>query len=207
MRLILVRHGESTWNRDGKFLGKSPVDLTETGLAQARHVARATASLNPSVLYSSVLLRTMTTAEQISRQVSLPVLPLDGIEEIDLGDLEGLNSGALRGEYAYISEQWRKDPSKACFPNGESMIQLQQRVQAALDSIQQCHPQDTVVAVSHNFPIRIMLLRHLGLPLSRFHRTRVDLGSITILESKPGLKQVVRVNDTCHLPEDLLRPG
>jgi len=207
MRLILVRHGETPWNRDGKFLGKTPVDLTDVGLDQARHVATATASLNPSVLYSSVLLRTMTTAEQISGQVSLPVLPLEGIEEIDLGDLEGLDNAALRGEYAYISEQWRTDPSKTCFPNGESMVQLRKRVQGALDNLQRRHPEDTVVAVSHNFPIRVMLLLYLGLPLSRFHRTRVDLGSITILESKQGLKQVIRVNDTCHLPDNLLRQG
>ena len=87
------------------------------------------------------------------------------------------------------------------------MVQLRKRVQGALNNLQRRHPEDTVVAVSHNFPIRVMLLLYLGLPLSRFHRTRVDLGSITILESKQGLKQVIRVNDTCHLPDNLLRQG
>ena len=61
-----------------------------------------------------------------------------------------------------------------------------------------------IVAVSHNFAIRTVMCRFLGLPLSQFHVLRVDLGSISILQSRPGFRQVVSINDRCHLSHDSL---
>ena len=87
MRIVLVRHGETAWNAEGKFQGQSRAGLNENGFRQARQIARAIAPMGPTALYSSPLPRTLMTAEEISREARIPVEPLDGIQEADLGEL------------------------------------------------------------------------------------------------------------------------
>ncbi len=204
MRLILVRHGETEWNRGGRFQGQSSVGLNQRGLAQARQTADALVPMKPSVLYSSPLPRTLSTAQEISRKLSLPVAPLEGIKEVNLGELEGITGEEMRSRYPQIYSAWREDPSDVVFPGGESMRQLQERAWQAVEGIERAHPEEVIVAVSHNFAIRTVMCRFLGLPLSQFHVLRVDLGSISILQSRPGFRQVVSINDRCHLSHDSL---
>ena len=111
MRLILVRHGETEWNRGGRFQGQSSVGLNQRGLAQARQTADALVPMKPSVLYSSPLPRTLSTAQEISRKLSLPVAPLEGIKEVNLGELEGITGEEMRSRYPQIYSAWREDPS------------------------------------------------------------------------------------------------
>ena len=205
MRLILVRHGETAWNKEGRFQGESLVGLNQRGLTQARQVARALASMKPAALYSSPLPRTLMTAQEISNELSIPVVALEGIKEINLGDLEGITGQEMRKDHAEVWNAWRKEPSQVVFPGGESIEQLQERAWRAIEDIERSHREEKVVAVSHNFAIRAILCRFLGLPLSRFHMLRVDLGSISILQTRSGARHVVTINDKCHLSKDGLR--
>lgn len=203
MRIVLVRHGETAWNAKGKFQGQARVGLNEIGFQQARQIARAIASMRPTALYSSPLPRTLMTAEEISREVCIPVEPLDGIQEANLGELEGITGQEMRANYSQVYAAWRKDPSEVVFPGGESMRQLRERAWRAILYIQKAHSVGgLVVAVSHNFAIRSILCRFLGLRPSRFHRLRVDLGSISVLESNSRSHQVLTINDKCHLSPD-----
>ena len=202
MRLILVRHGETAWNKEGRFQGQSPVGLNQRGLSQARQVANALVPKKPTALYSSPLPRTFMTAQEISRAISIPVVPLDGVKEINLGELEGITGREMREQYARLYATWRTDPSRVVFPGGESMTGLQERAWHAIEGLEKAHPDEVVVAVSHNFAIRVTLCRFMGLPLSQFHRLRVDLGSVTVLQAGSRYRQVLSINDKCHLSED-----
>ena len=204
MRLILVRHGETAWNKEGRFQGQSVVGLNDRGIMQARQVAKALLALKPTALYSSPLPRTHMTAQEISRELSIPVEPLDGIKEVNLGELEGITGQEMRQQYAQIYDAWREDPSGVVFPGGESILQLQERAWNAIGDIEKAHREDAIVAVSHNFAIRSILCRFLGLPLSRFHLLRVDLASITILHSNSRFRQVLTINDRCHLSQEVV---
>ena len=84
MGLILVRHGETWWNRKGRFQGHGQVGLNELGYRQARRAAVALRNTKPAALYSSPIPRALMTAGEISRKLSLPVVPLDGMKEIGL---------------------------------------------------------------------------------------------------------------------------
>ena len=202
MRLIIVRHGETAWNKEGRFQGQSLVGLNQRGVEQARQVAKAILPMQPTALYSSPLPRSLMTAEEISRELSIPVVPLEGIQEVGLGELEGITGPEMRAQYPSFYTAWREDPSSVVFPGGESMTQLQHRACRALEVIEKAHAKDVIVAVSHNFAIRTILCCFLGLPLSRFHRLRVDLGSITIVHTDSRRQQVVTMNDKCHLDQD-----
>ncbi len=205
MRLILVRHGETAWNKEGRFQGQSLVGLNQRGAAQARRVAKALLPTKPTALYSSPLTRTLMTAQEISQELSIPVVPMEGIKEINLGELEGITGQGMRTQYPQVYAAWREDPSDVVFPGGESLRQLQERAWSAIKGIEQTHPEDVVVAVSHNFAIRAILCRFLGLPLSRFHLLRIDLGSISVLQANSRLRQVLTLNDRCHLSQDELQ--
>jgi len=202
MRLILVRHGETSWNRLGRFQGQGQVGLNDLGYRQACRAAGALRSVKPAALYSSPLPRALMTAEEISRELSLPVVPLDGMKEIALGDLEGITSKTMRAQYSQLYTAWRHAPSSVTFPGGESLEQLQDRAWSAFEYIGKTHPDDIVVAVSHGFAIGTILCRFMGLPLSQFHSLSVDLGSMSIIQTNSRSHRVVAINDRCHLDGD-----
>ena len=202
MRLILVRHGETPWNKEGRFQGQSQIGLSEYGIMQARRIPKALLPMKPEAIYASPLTRTLMTAQEISRGLSVSVTPLEGIKEANLGKLEGITGHQMRTQHADIYNAWREDPSDVVFPGGESIRQLQDRAWRAIEDVEKTHRDGTVVAVSHNFAIRAILCKFIGLPLSRFHMLRVDLASVSVLQSTSRSRQVITINDRCHLSHD-----
>ena len=139
MKALLIRHGETDWNKSGKFLGQYDVPLNDRGLAQARETAEAVAADGPDALYSSPLARTMRLAEEVSRLTALPVNPMPGLKELDLGDMEGLTGAELRERWPDFFSEWRKDPGPVLMPGGESLAQLQDRAWSAFEEIEALH--------------------------------------------------------------------
>ncbi|MEK7814960.1 MAG: histidine phosphatase family protein [Chloroflexota bacterium] len=200
MKLFLVRHGETEWNKLGRFQGQQDIALNERGLAQARETAEVLAALKPTALYSSPLYRTMQVAEEISRAVELPVIKEEGFKELDLGDLEGVTGQEMRERWPQVYAAWRNKPATVVMPNGESLAQLQKRAWGALLNLEKSHTEsDILVVVSHNFAIRCIIAKLLGMPLSRFHRMALGLSSICTLESNEAGRRLVCYNSTCHL--------
>ena len=184
MKIYLVRHGETQWNKLGKFQGQVDVALNQRGLAQAGDAARAALTWRPAALYSSPLRRTMQVAEEVSRKVGLPVTVDPRLMELDLGELEGATNQQMREEWAQVYRSWREDPGATVMPGGESMVQLRERVWQSLLEVEETHWEDeAVLVVSHNFAIRCIISQLLGIPWSHFHQTYLDLGSLCTIES------------------------
>jgi broad specificity phosphatase PhoE len=204
VKLFLVRHGETEWNKLGRFQGQNDNSLNELGLAQARDTARAALSWKPAALYSSPLYRTMQVAEEISRLVGLSVIPDPRLKELDLGELEGVTGEEMRTGWPKVYQTWRNDPQTVMMPGGESLVQLQERIWQALQSLENAYYQgDVIVMVSHNFAIRALCGKLLGLPLSHFHRMYLSLGSVSTMEKISLGWCLFTYNSTCHLsPEN-----
>ena len=168
-------------------------------MSQARRVGRALRSREPTAIYSSPLPRALKSAEMISRELSLEVTQVEGLMELDLGELEGITGPEMRERYRWVFDAWREDPSQVTFPGGESLGQLQARAWKVVEEIEKAHPDGVVVAVSHNFAIGTVLCRLLGLPLSQFRCLQIDLGSITTFETNPNSRYLMSFNDLCHL--------
>ena len=200
MKFLLVRHGETEWNKLGRFQGQQDIALNELGLAQARETAQELAALKPTALYSSPLYRTMQVAEEISRAVGLTVIKEEGFKELRLGDLEGVTGQEMQKRWPQVHAAWRNKPATVVMPNGESLAQLQARAWGALLKLEKYQEEsDLVVVVSHNFAIRCIVAKLLGMPLAHFHRMSLSLSSICTLESNKRSRRLVCYNSTCHL--------
>ena len=198
MRLILARHGETAWNREGRNQGRSTTGLNAEGLRQARNLAQSLRKIPISAVYSSPLSRAMQTAQAVGQTLSLPVTPLDGLMEMDLGSLDGLTNLEMHRNFPHLLDLWRKDPSSMQMPGGESLKDAQQRAWRTLEDIRQETREGHAVAVTHNFVIGVIVLRALGLPLSAFQRIRIELGSFTTLEHVRNRWQLISLNETLH---------
>ena len=208
LKLILVRHGETRLNKDGRIQGVNSVPLNNKGRAQAQAVARALEKDLPFELYTSPLTRALETAQIISETVRVPPKPLKELEEADAGDLEGLTGEEMRRRYPEFVKRWAQDSGTAQMPGGESLLQVQERAWWAITEFMLNHPNDTVVAVTHNFTIQTVVCKVLEMPLSYSRRLRQDVGAITRLELSDSQSTLVSLNETWHLtPLDDLHGG
>ena len=200
MKLFLVRHGETAWNKLGRFQGQEDTPLNPRGRAQARETAIASVAWQVTALYSSPLCRTLETAQEISRLVGLPVVPQEGLKELALGELEGVTGEELRRGWPQVYQTWRSDPGAVVMPGGESLGRLQERAWQVVSELEQAHGEDDVlVLVSHNFALRAIVAKVLGMPLANFHSMSLALGSIGVIESDARGRRLVTYNSTSHL--------
>jgi broad specificity phosphatase PhoE len=199
MRIILVRHGETLWNREHRCQGKTDTDLTLLGLKQAEELAQRLGQEQLAAVYSSPLKRARQTAQLIAQLHRLPVEIRAGLREMDQGGLEGKTFVELREEYGEFMERWREDPAGVRLPGGESLDELQQRAWAEIERIRQEHPQGQVVVVGHQMAIITIICRFLDISLTHFRRLRQDLASLSILEYGERGPALVRLNETNHL--------
>jgi probable phosphoglycerate mutase len=199
-RIVLVRHGETEWNREERFRGRIDVDLNETGRAQAEACARAIAARwAPSAVYSSPLSRAVHTAEPIARRCGLAVQRLEGLTDIDYGEWHGLTPEDARARWPDLTEAWLRTPGRVAPPGGESLGVVQARALAAVEQLARTHADDTVVAVAHTVVNRVLLLAAVGADLDAFLRLGQATGAINVLEAGGPVLRAVAVNDTCHL--------
>lgn len=199
MRIILVRHGQTDANKEGRFQGASDAPLNNLGLSQAEALARRLSSEPLDAVYSSPQARAMHTASPIARTHSLAIDTVQDLRELDIGELDGLHGPDLKERYPHILEQWRANVGALTMPGGESIVGLQKRAWNAILHIRDNHPEGTVVAVSHNFAIQSILLKALGMDLRNFQRIRQDLAAITELDFTNGEPVLRSLNDRCHL--------
>lgn len=159
MRLIWVRHGETLENGQGKYLGHSDTPLAENGIAQAYRLARrlSRAIQPPAAIYTSDLRRCRQTAEVIARQWAMKPQIAPALRELSFGDWELLTYGQLMQTDPERATRWYDDPFSHKPPNGESLRELGQRVDAWLGSLQAASSSGepkTIVLVSHGGVIR-----------------------------------------------------
>jgi broad specificity phosphatase PhoE len=203
-RIILVRHGQTEWNRVERFRGRADVPLNQTGLAQAEATGkRVAAEWHPSAVYSSPLSRSVTTAEAIARHFNLEVQVHPGLADIDYGEWQGLSPDEARQRWPEQIDLWYNQPHLARILGGETLDGLRQRLMKTVSELVQRHPKDTIVAVSHTVTNRVILLAALGLGNERFWHIRQDTCAINVIDAEGDDFVVVSLNDTCHLRNKL----
>jgi len=181
-RFVLVRHGQTEWNRVERFRGRADIPLNETGVAQAKALALRLASWAIAAVYSSPLQRTRATGKAIARQLGLEVEPLEGLIDIDYGALQGLTPEEAEQRYPDIYRQWLREPHLVHFPQGESLAQLRERVLESLPELAESHQGETVVLVGHKIMNKVLLCAVLGLDNSRIWQIEQDEAALNIFE-------------------------
>jgi broad specificity phosphatase PhoE len=198
-RFILVRHGQTEWNRVERFRGRADLALDETGRRQAEAAALRLKGEQIAAIYSSPLKRTIETASILARQLKLPVQPFEGLLDIDFGSWQGLSPEEAAQQDSQLYQKWLEHPHEVRFPHGESLDIVRQRVVSGVEDVASKHNDQTVVLVSHKVVCQVLMCAMIGLDNSHFWQVRQDVNAINIFELRDGAPLVMLVNDTCHL--------
>lgn len=199
-KFILLRHGQTEWNRVERFRGRADVPLNETGFQQAEATSkRIAAQWQPVAVYASPLSRAMKTAETIARPFQLSVTPLAGLVDIDYGLWQGLSPAEVGKRWQQELNAWYNAPHTIRIPGGESLADLRLRGMEAINQLAEQHGGETIVLVGHTVINRVILLAVLGLGNERFWRLHQDTCAINVFEKEGEDFIVVSLNDTCHL--------
>lgn len=202
VRMLLVRHGESEWNRSSRYAGQQDVPLSALGREQARRIARRLAGESITGIYASPLQRARETASIIGQRVNVPVMLEPGFSEIHHGAWEGLTTVEVGSEFPDEYARWRVEPHTVEMPGGETLADVAGRSQATLARIIERQCDGLFVICAHDAILRVLVLRCLGLGLEHFWKWSFENASLSILESCDDERQTFRLvclNDTTHL--------
>ena len=199
LRLVLLRHAETDWNRERRYQGVLDIGLSETGRAQAVSAARLLAPRPFAAVVSSPLSRARSTAEAIAAGRGLTVRVDDAFSEMGFGTWEGLTIDEVRAQFPDAARAFRETPHATRVPGGESLDEVRDRALRGLARLRAEHEGETVCVVSHGVTARVLILEALGLGLDRVWSLHVSPTGISELEFRDDWSAVHRMNSLVHL--------
>jgi len=206
--LLLVRHGQSTWNREHRIQGQLDPPLSEEGRRQAELLGHRLAGRRLAGFYSSDLKRAFETSQAIEAMTGFVAVAVPGLREIFLGEWEGLRSEEVAQRYPDAWVRWSEEPDWDLVPGGEGTEHFETRVAAALDAILERHAHGDVLLVTHGGVIQVALHRVAARPSRGLFPFKIQNASLSVLEKGDGRMIIGGVNDTCHLEPAFVRaPG
>lgn len=190
-RFVLVRHGETDYNRDGRWQGSGvDVPLNQTGREQMVVVAERLAERygrgGLAALYTSDLARASESAGILARRLRLEPRALPDLREMSHGEWEGWRKSEILARYAEEYHAFEADPLNVRRPGGDSYGDLAQRVWPAMEELAVRHRGERIVVVSHGGPIRLVLSRALGRPLTERHAFGVENAAWFEVQERAG---------------------
>ena len=197
--IYLVRHGQTAWNKEEIFRGRTDIPLDETGLKQAELVGQYFKGMEIQAIYSSSLSRAWETAEKIAEFHDLKVQPLRGIIDMSFGNWEGRPHQEIRESDKETYRQWVETPHLVRLPGGESLDDVRVRAMAALEEIIRKNSGKTLVFVSHRVICKVLICAILGLDNSHFWQITQDTTAINLIQHRNGKYFLSLMNETCHL--------
>jgi probable phosphoglycerate mutase len=177
--IVLVRHGETDWNRDNRFQGHADIPLNDAGRAQARELVLELGGEGFQAVYSSPLLRAYETATILAEDLQLEVEPMQDLMEVDVGSWSGLTRVEVEALFPDGFRRWLDYDHG--WDDGETYEALGARTVAGLRRIATAHPDTTVLAVTHGGPIRSALAAADGVPFGEARRSIHVLGNCAVV--------------------------
>ncbi len=208
-RLLLVRHGETDWNRQGRFQGQIDIPLNANGLAQAQAAARFLDGVSLQRAYTSAMARPRQTAEAILRvHPDVPLTSLQGLVEIGHGLWEGRLESEIAEGWSELLARWKRAPHTVQMPEGENLQQVWDRSVACWNRIAaSLDPAETALVVAHDAVNKTILCALLGLSPADIWMVKQGNGGVTVIDVPPALSEghgvplpvVSCLNLTAHL--------
>lgn len=180
-RVVLVRHGETLWNRRGVYQGWRDAPLSPLGYEQAHRLAEALARVPLDAAYTSPLGRARETAAALLDGRGVDAVEEPALRELRYGTWEGLEPAVRRAGWGDLEARWAADPWSVAPPGGESLTALSVRVLPAWEAIVARHAGGTVLVSAHGHVNRVILLHALGLPPTAFWDVAQPNGAATLL--------------------------
>ena len=203
-RIILVRHGETDWNKEGRFQGQIDIPLNETGKNQAQKASNFLKSIDFNKAYSSSMSRPLETAKIIlGKKSNLSILKIDELSEISHGLWEGKLEKEIKTTWPEMLDKWHQEPENVIMPEGESIEDVSKRSLNAWQNI--CKNQnknDITLVVAHDAVNKTLICNLLGLSYSEIWTIKQGNGGITVIDifDNPDKDNVLSaLNITTHL--------
>jgi broad specificity phosphatase PhoE len=176
--LLLVRHGETDWNRERRFQGHADPPLNDAGREQASELAENLAGEGIEAIYTSDLQRARETAEILAARFGSEVIALRELREIDVGDWQGLTWPEIEERHPDGAARWHRDGHG--WDGGETYDQLGERIVAALRGIAERHPGQRVLVVGHGGTVRATRAFVEGVPVAESRRRNPPIGNCEV---------------------------
>jgi broad specificity phosphatase PhoE len=178
-QIILVRHGQTPWNKDKIFRGSRDIPLNDPAGSPPGGWWLKTETMHAA--YCSPLSRARDTAEAIASHHGLQVLDLSGLTDLCYGDWEGLPLAEVKVRYADLNCQWETAPASVRFPHGETLDEVKARALDAVAEVVLRHPGQVVLLAAHRAVNKVLIAAFLGLDNSHFWRLGQDTTAINRL--------------------------
>jgi alpha-ribazole phosphatase len=198
-KLLLVRHGRTRLHQADRFWGSTDIPLSNTGIRQAEQLRDRLAKEKIHAVYTSKLSRARSTAEIIASQHNLKITACEELNECNFGYIEGLTFPEIQRLHPELAQVLNGFDTLARFPGGESFEELNSRVQHFLTKLNMHKPKETILIVAHGSPLQIMICHLLGIAVKHWRQIRLDLASLSILETYPQANILSLLNDVSHL--------
>jgi len=199
-KLILARHGETVWNVEKIYRGRTDVNLDEVGIKQAELLGKYLSNWELEAIYSSPLRRALDTANIIARYQKIGVHIAEGLIDFDYGEWQALPEQEAERLYPTLHNEWHNNPHKVRMPGGESLEDVRRRAIEVVNDVLSKY-QGSILLVSHRVAIKVLICSLLGLDNSHFWNIKQDVGGITIFNYVDERFVLARHNDTSHLKE------
>ena len=200
-RLIIIRHGETEWNLEGRIQGHKDSPLTESGRAQAEAIATRLQEMEVNALYSSDLGRAYATAQFVSNKTGHDILTDKRLRELNLGVFEGLTEEEVRKRYPKEYVFLKKREPDYTYPGGESYGQFSARVIACLEELMDKHKGDQIVAITHGGALSRLIRHTLGMPVVGSSCYKVWNAALNVFSYDNGRWHMEIWGDLSHLTE------
>jgi alpha-ribazole phosphatase/probable phosphoglycerate mutase len=182
-KIYLIRHGETENAHEMRYKGNINVPLSDNGSMQIGRLADFLAQHTTlNFVYSSPLSRTQNSAEIIAQRYHIQPIVVPQLREIDFGSWEGMNFEEVREKYPDEFDVWANDPLKQGPVNGETILQVRDRVMEAMEQILANNRNQNIAVVAHGAVNRVIIAQALGLPLNNIFRIEQDFAALSIIE-------------------------
>lgn len=197
--LLLIRHGETDWNKNKTFRGIYDVPLNENGRSQANLLRAVLKDLDIRAIYSSPLKRAVETAKIACGNLNIEINIEEGLIDFNYGDWTGIDEETVSQRWPEEYNQWRNNPHLARPPLGTTLQELSERAFPVMEDIARRHQGATAVIFAHRVVNKVLTLKTLGLGLDRFNYILQDNCCLNIFD-RVGRGYILKLlNDTCHL--------
>tara|TARA_Y100001970_G_scaffold200773_1_gene244265 strand:- start:34771 stop:36096 length:1326 start_codon:yes stop_codon:yes gene_type:complete len=202
-RIILVRHGETDWNKEGRFQGQIDIPLNENGKSQAKQAADYLKGISFNKGYSSSMLRPLQTAKIILDNNDLNIKKIDKLVEISHGLWEGKLENEIKDTWPKLLDDWHQKPEDVMMPQGESIREVAKRSISAWENICEMQEDDDItLLVAHDAVNKTLICHILGLDLSNIWMIKQGNGGITVIDIFNDINKdnvISSLNITSHL--------
>jgi 2,3-bisphosphoglycerate-dependent phosphoglycerate mutase len=199
--LILIRHGETEWNRELRFQGHVDVGLNATGLEQARRLAQRLAAEPAHRIYASDLLRAQQTAQPLGQALGLQTFTDASLREQSFGQVDGMRVDDIKAQHPQAWEGWLRFEEDYCMPEGETTRQFHARVMDAVHRLVAGHPDETLVVVTHGGVLDMVYRTARSLGLNGPRQSEIPNAGVNRVRMRDGEIEILAWADVAHLAD------